>query len=147
MNQMEIFSLYIKWIETFKGTLASPPVTNSVIIGLIFFIESTRWFWRERSQGCKVTFDARFCFHSKITRAGTGLIKGCNRRKCILLFIHWNGLHIAEVLDVCNWIQFGRDCKDWKSKDLTLKWYRQRIWLWGKTGQQNSSSRLNLIGC
>ena len=34
-----------------------------------------------------VTFDAKF-WHSKITSAGTGLIEGCNRRKCFYcLFI------------------------------------------------------------
>ena len=86
-------------------------------------------------------------FHSKITWAGTGLREGCNRREFFLLFIDWNGVHIAEVLDVRNWIPFGRDYKNWKYKDLKLKWCRQWIWLWGKTSQQNSSSRINLIGC
>ena len=28
------------------------------------------------------------------------------------LFGVLNGVHIAEVPDVFNWIQFGRDCKD-----------------------------------
>ena len=85
--------------------------------------------------------------YSKITWAGTGLIEGCNRRKCVLLFIHWNGVYIAEVPDVCNWIQFGRDCHNCKYKDLELKLCRQRIWLRGKTSRQNSTSKLNLIGC
>ena len=48
-------------------------------------------------------------FHSKITWTGTGLIEGCNRRKCVFIA---NGVHIDEVPDVFNWIQFGRDCKD-----------------------------------
>ena len=49
-------------------------------------------------------------FHSEITWPGTGLTEARNRRKCFYcLFI---GVHIAEVPDVCNWIQFGRDCKD-----------------------------------
>ena len=26
-----------------------------------------------------------------------------------LLFVHLNEVHIGEVPDVCNWIQFGRD--------------------------------------
>ena len=85
-------------------------------------------------------------FHSKITWAGTGLIKGCNRR-VFLLFVQWNGVHIAEVSGVCNLIQFRRDCKDWKYNDLKLKWCRQTIWLWVKTGQQNSTSRLIKSGC
>ena len=27
-------------------------------------------------------------------------------------------MQVAEVPDACNWIQFGRDCKDSKYKDL-----------------------------
>ena len=79
---------------------------------------------RECSQGYEIIFDAKFCgsFHSKITWATTGLTEGFNRRKCILvIFVHWNELHICEVSDVCNWIQFGKDCKDWKYKDVKLK--------------------------
>ena len=42
-------------------------------------------------------------FHSKITGAGTGLIEGCNRRKCFCcLFIEVECMYIAEVPDVCN---------------------------------------------
>ena len=66
-------------------------------------------------------------FHSKMTWAGTGLVEGCNRRKCVLWFVHWNWVHIDEVPDVCNWIWFCRYFKDWKYKDLKLKWCRQRI--------------------
>ena len=76
-------------------------------------------------------------FHSKITWAGAGLIEGCNRK-----------------IQVCSCYLFiemkctrGRYCKDWKYKNLKLKRCRQRIWLWGKTGRQNSPSKLNLIGC
>ena len=79
-------------------------------------------------------------FHSKITWAGT-------EGSVFLLFVHWNRVHIAEVSDQCNWIPFGRDCKDWKCKDLKFNWCRQRIWLWGEMGQQNCKSRWNLIGC
>ena len=83
---------------------------------------------------------------SKITWAGFGLMEGCNRRKCFYcLFIEMEC--ILLVFPTYNWIQFGRDCKDWKYKDLKLKWCGQRIWSWGKTGRQNSSSRLNLIDC
>ena len=62
-----------------------------------------------------------------------------------LLFNRWNEVHIVEVYDVSNWIQFGRGCNDWKYKDLKLKWCRQRIWLWGKMGLQNFTSKLDLI--
>ena len=27
-------------------------------------------------------------------------------------------VHTGEVYDVSNWIQVGRDCNDWKYKDL-----------------------------
>ena len=109
----------------------------------------TRWFWQERSQGYKVIFHAKFGgpFHRKITWAGTVLIEDCNRRNCVLVIYslkwsaHWWGS------DVCNWSQFSRDCKNWTYKDLKLKWCRQRIWLRGKTGRQNSTLKLNLIGC
>ena len=52
-----------------------------------------------------------------------------------LLFVHWNEVRTGEVSDVANWIQFETDCKDWKSKDLKLKWCKERIWLWGKMSQ------------
>ena len=52
-----------------------------------------------------------------------------------LLFVHWNEVHTGEVSDVGNWIQFETDCKDWKCKDLKLKWRKERIWLWGKISQ------------
>ena len=52
-----------------------------------------------------------------------------------LLFVHWNKVHTGEVSDVGNWIQFGTDFKDWKCKDLKLKWCKERIWLWGKMSQ------------
>ena len=52
-----------------------------------------------------------------------------------LLFVHWNEVHTGEVSDVGNWIQFGTDCKDWKCKNLKLKWCKERIWLWGKMSQ------------
>ena len=75
-------------------------------------------------------------FHSKtITWAETGLIEGCNRRKCVFLFVHWNEVSTGEVYDVGNWIQFGRNCKDWKYKDLKLKGCKERIWLRGETGR------------
>ena len=44
-------------------------------------------------------------------------------------------MHTGEVSDIGNWIQFGTDWKDWKCKDLKLKWRRERIWLWGKISQ------------
>ena len=93
---------------------------------------------------CKV-FDGPF--HSKITWAGTGLIEGCNRRKCLLIFVRWNEVHTGKVSDVCNWIQFGRDWDTWIFNLYKLKWCKERIWLWGKMGRQNSTSKLNLIGC
>ena len=46
---------------------------------------------------------------SNMTWAGTGLIEGCNRRKCVLVVVYWNEVHTGEVSDVCKWIQFGRD--------------------------------------
>ena len=52
-----------------------------------------------------------------------------------LLFVHWNEVRTGEVSDVANWIQFETDCKDWKWKDLKLKWCKERIWLWGKMSQ------------
>ena len=86
-------------------------------------------------------------FNSKIlTWAGTALIDGCNWRN-FLLFIHSNKVHIGEVSQACNRIKFCRDCKDWKYKDLNLKWCRRRIWLWDKMGRQNWTSKLNLIAC
>ena len=30
-------------------------------------------------------------------------------------------MHIGEASDVCNWIQFGRDCKDYKYKKYHIK--------------------------
>ena len=59
-------------------------------------------------------------FHSKITWAGTGLIEAVTEESVFIVH-YWNEVHIAEVPDVCNWIQFGIDCKDWKYKDLKLK--------------------------
>ena len=62
-----------------------------------------------------------------------------------VLFVLWNEVHTGEVSNIGKWIQFGRDCKDWKCKNLKLKWCDKRIWLWDKTGQQNSTLKLNLI--
>ena len=96
----------------------------------------TRWHSMQRFGGP---------FHSKITWAGTGLIEGCNKRKCVLVICtlkwspRWRGFRKC--------IEFVRDCKDKKYMDLKLKLGRQRIWLWGKKGRQNLTSRLNLIGC
>ena len=44
-------------------------------------------------------------FHSKITRAGTGVIEGCS----CYLFIEMK-CTLVRFPDVCNWIKFGRDC-------------------------------------
>ena len=79
-----------------------------------FYADRTRWFWREMLIEVHLAQSFRGPFRSKITWAGTGLIQGCNRRKCVLIIFHWNGVHIAVFSDVCNSIQFGRDCKDWK---------------------------------
>ena len=35
---------------------------------------------------------------------------------------HTPRVHIDEVSKVCNRIKFGRHCKDWKYKDLKLKY-------------------------
>ena len=32
-----------------------------------------------------------------------------------------NEVHVGEVFILYNWIKFGRDCKDWKYKDLKMK--------------------------
>ena len=29
-----------------------------------------------------------------------------------LVFVHQNGVHIGEVSNICNWIEFGRDDKN-----------------------------------
>ena len=79
----------------------------------------TRWHLVQSSGGP---------FHSKITWAGTGLIEGYNRRKSSYdLFIEMECILLRFATNVSNWIQFGSDCKDWKYKDLKLKWRRQRI--------------------
>ena len=39
-------------------------------------------------------------FHSKITWAGTGLIEGCDRRKCVLVICSLKEMHTGEVSDV-----------------------------------------------
>ena len=41
------------------------------------------------------------------------LQKAVTEGSVFLLFVHWNGVHIVEVSDVCNWIQFGRNFKRW----------------------------------
>ena len=127
-------------------------ITKFAIIELfivILDIPLSRWFWQERSQRYKVTFDAKFWRpfprQNNLSWNWFNLI-GCNTRSVLLLFNCWNEVHTGgEVYGVSNWIKFGRDCKDWKYKDLKLKRCRQRIWLWGKTGRENLTSELNLL--
>ena len=109
----------------------------------VLLYRHTRWFWRECSQGYKVTLMQRFGgpFQSKITWAGTGLIKGCNRKKCAIVICllkwsaHWLGFPTHVIAS-----SLSEFCKD---KYPKLKWWRQRIWLWGKKGRQNLTHRLN----
>ena len=107
---------------------------------LIQFHHQSRWFWRERSQGFKVIFDAKFSrffpgdfggnahrgtrwhsmqsfdgpFHTKITWDRTGLMEGCDRRKCFYcsfiemecLFLRFStyviGSSLAEIVKIEN---------------------------------------------
>ena len=119
-----VFEMYTTFkTNWFSGTehwssSCSLDIVNTIAItidsGHPWSVELSRSFWRERSQGYKVRLDAKFWrpFIQWITWAGTGLILGYNRRKCVLVICslkriaHWWGFWRS------NWIKFGRDCKD-----------------------------------
>ena len=80
-------------------------------------------------------------FHSKITWVGTGLTEGCTEEsifiemECILLRFptYVIGSSLAEIVKI-----------EIHGSQIKMMW--TKIWLWGKTGRQNFSSKLNLIG-
>ena len=38
-------------------------------------------------------------------------------------------MHIGDASDVCNWIQFGSDCKDYKYKEYQIKMMQTLMFL------------------
>ena len=90
----------------------------------------TRWFWRKRSQGYKVTFDARFW---RPFPQQTNLSWNCHIRRlqqkelCACYLVIEMKCTLVRFPTYVTGFSFGRDCKDWKYKDLKLKSCRQRI--------------------
>ena len=95
---------------------------------------TSRWFWRERSQGARWHSTQSFGrpFHSKISWAGTVLIEDYNKRNCVLgIYIEMKctvvrfptyvtGSSLAEIVKIENTRISNEIKSDWLLIRFTL---------------------------